>query len=264
MAPAWTPITAVPLERRLDLKHCQDLLPWKLVRSYTYALVFDTGLGGHVYLFHFGAVVHDSAPAIDAATRQTLEECLGCRLDPETSDTYQIRVDPEHAGGNPRVGWDRVVIPRRSPELVSAVALLLAQSAALERYERTADALLDEALALSRDMAGGTRKLDAPRVLVPRVARLTQNRLELARWFYLVDRPDETWEDKQVSDLYDALFENLELKTRHAAMLHKLAAVESATQNAIDLWHGRRSHALEWAIVLLIVVEILLAVSGFF
>ncbi len=147
-----------------------------------------------------------------------------------------------------------------SPELMAAVALVLAQSAALERYERRAEGLLEEALELSRMVAGG-RVPRSNRGWVRRVGRLTGDRLELARWFYLVDRPEETWEDARVAATYDALFEALELRERHLAMQHELAAVSTSTETVIDLWHGRRSNALEWAIVLLIVVDIVLVVG---
>ena len=75
--------------------------------------------------------------------------------------------------------------------------------------------------------------------------------------------PDEAWDDPQVARLFDDLSHNLELGERHKAMLHKLSAVEHGCESAIDLWHGRRSNALEWAIVLLIVVEIVLAAVGY-
>jgi uncharacterized Rmd1/YagE family protein len=84
----------------------------------------------------------------------------------------------------------------------------------------------------------------------------------LARWFFPLDRPDWTWEDQTISELYDRLSDNLELHERHDALEHKLASVQSTLEIVIDLWQSRRSRSLEWAIVLLIIAEIVLALFG--
>lgn len=256
------PITAVALDRRIDLAATAERLAWPERRRFAYGSVYDADAGGRLFLFGFGAVVHDQTRAIDDSVRRVLEDGTGARFLPETAETYHISVDPQHNPNAPRVGWDQVVIPERSTELVGAVALLLAQSVALERYERAADALLDEALGLARELASTGTLPQGTRTLIIRAGRLMQDRLELARWFYLHDRPEGTWDDPRVAELYDGLFANLELGARHSAMLHKLAAVEQATGSAIDLWQGRRSNALEWAIVILIVVEIVFALIG--
>jgi len=233
---------------------------WNELRRYPYCRAYEVASGQTVFLFRFGALVCDGARRISTELRSEVQRVAYRRLLPATEDTYFIAIDPGCSGA--RVGWDRVVIPERHADLVAAVALLLAQSVALERYENTADSLLEQTLVLSRDLAQRGRLPRGIRGLVERVGRLTGDRLELARWFFLVDRPEATWQDARVAQLYDVLFANLELQQRHQAMLHKLEAVEAATQAALDMWHGRRANALEWAIVWLIVVEIVFGVLG--
>lgn len=254
------PLIAVALDGRYDPGAAAGRLGWRELRRTSYARVVEVPGGGTAYLFGFGAVVLDGAGWKDPGVRERIDRATDAKLLPETAETFQVRVDPDRAESGPRVGWDQVALREGSPELVAAVALVLAQSAALERYERRAEGLLEEALDLSRTVAGG-RLPRSNRALVRRVGRLTGDRLELARWFYLVDRPEETWEDARVAATYDALFDAFELRERHGAMLQKLVAVETATQTVIDVWHGRRANALEWAIVLLIVVDIVLVVG---
>ncbi|MGK0202601.1 MAG: putative Rmd1/YagE family protein [Planctomycetota bacterium] len=256
------PITAVALDNRIDWASFGPAKEWHEKRSYPYGRSYTLGADTSLFLFSLGAVVYEGAGQIPEQLRAAIEGCTKRRFLPATEETYFIAVDPQAKQGAARVGWDRVVIPERRPELVAAVALLLAQSVALERYEITADSLLDQTMLLSRDLAQRARLPHGTRELAERLGRLTGDRLELARWFFLVDRPAETWEDSGVAQLYDVLFANLELRQRHDAMLHKLGAVERATQSALDMWHGRRSNALEWAIVVLIVVEIVFGVWG--
>ena len=89
-----------------------------------------------------------------------------------------------------------------------------------------------------------------------RPAPFLARRLELARWFFTLDRPQSAWDEPAIYELHEALAENLELKDRQSAVEYKLEAVEESLDTVTDLWHGRRSLALEWAVVVLIVLEI--------
>lgn len=253
------PITTVALDGRIDLALSSTRLRWPELRRYPYGSVYNLEGGGRLFLFSFGAVVHDGAERLDDPVVKVIEAATGQEHIPETAETYYVKVDPTAAEESPRVGWDQVVIREKSQELIGAVALLLGQSAALERYEHAASGLLADALLLTRSLAVEGKPPNVNKNQIRRVGQIMSHRMELAHWFYLVDRPAETWEDPRIARLYDALFRNLELKERHDAMLYKLEAVETAMEMLIDIWQSRRSLALEWAIVLLIIFEILLA-----
>ncbi|MCA8943466.1 MAG: RMD1 family protein [Planctomycetes bacterium] len=253
------PITAVALDRRIDWSRLTTPSDWRELRRYPYGRSYALRDEATLFVFGFGAVVCDGRATIQEFGRE-VEACTGAVMLEPTKETYFISVDSSATESGMRVGWDRVVIAERRPELVAAVALSLAQSVALERYEVAVDSVLDRTLELSARLAKSGRLRFSTRGLIERVGRLNADRLELARWFYLIDRPEETWENPRVAQLHDALFANLELRQRHDAMQHKLSTAERATQSALELWHGRRSNALEWAIVWLIVVEIVLGV----
>src|SRR5688572_24885623 len=252
-------MTAIALDGRVDLVAATQRLAWGVVRHYAYGVAFDIEEFGRVFLFDFGAVVVDGVGKIPPALSETIEKSVGRHTLLETEETYYVAVDPERSQGPPRVGWDQVVIPAREPGLVAAVALLLGQSAAIERYEKAADDLIESALPRARALAERGRVTGESRALIQRIGRLTTDRLELANLFYLLDRPEETWENARIAQLYDGLFSNLELKERHLAMLQKLEAVERVTELTLSIWLGHLSNRLEWAIVVLIVVELALA-----
>jgi uncharacterized Rmd1/YagE family protein len=160
------------------------------------------------------------------------------------------------------VGWDRVVVRDGHPRTLDAVAHLLGQSAALDRYAQEADRVLVEALSLARELEARGRLPRSISTLSRRVGRIIASRLELARSFFLLDRPEAAWSDPAIHNLHEALAHNLELKERHQAILHRLDAVEEAVDTAMDLWQGRRALALEGVIALLILVEIAMALAG--
>ncbi|MCC7382582.1 MAG: RMD1 family protein [Deltaproteobacteria bacterium] len=251
-------MTVVALDGQVDLAHAAERLGWTEIRRLPYASVYNLEDGGRLYLFRFGAVLLEGLPALDHSILRVLEQAVGRRHLPQTAETYYLATGQPGEGG-PRVGWDRVVVPERSPEMVAAVALLLGQSAALERYELAAEALAEEAIAIAAELKEHGRVPRNTRELIRRVGRIATDRLELARYFYLSDRPEETWENANIADLYDKLFKNLELAERHRAMHDKLEGMEGSLEIVLDLWQVRRSHSLEWGIIFLIVFEIVLS-----
>lgn len=254
-----TPVTAVALDRPFDAAKAAAALPWRELRRYPYGTLLELRPGEQLMLFDFGAVAHVGKNAADVETLRMVEAVTGCAVLYRTAETYTLIEAPEGQNTPPRVDWDRIALPDDRPDLVTAACLLLAQSAALERFEHAADRLVEEAVLLAQELEATGRPPRRSGPLVTRIGRITRERLQMTSWFYLVDRPEETWRDQKVADLYEALFHNLELPRRHDALLHKLRAVEDATEVILDLGHGRESTQLEWAVVLLIVFEILLS-----
>jgi len=238
--------------------------PWPLRRRNAYSLSLALTEADTAYVFHFGAVAVEGAPDAHAPAFEALERATGRRILADTRETTRVHFDPRAPVDAGRVGWDEITLVERTPARMAAVALLLAQSAALERYEHAADRILDEGAAAAQELRRRGRPPQRTRALVSRLGGILSDRFALARWFYLVDRPEDTWEKPEVAALYDALFRNLELKERHEAMLHKLQAAESGLETTVDLWNGVWSLRLEWAIVGLILVEIVLALLGRF
>jgi len=256
---ATNSLTAVALDGPVDLALVRDRLGWREVRRYAYGLSLQAPDESLVYLFAFGAFVLVNHDGLDEALGRSIEAVTGRRILRHTADTWSLVVDPEVRGARTRVRWDRVVLPGLSPDLVAVTAMLLGQSAALERFEQAADELVEDSLATATRLARTGRTPWGTGRLVRTVGQVNRDRLAMAAQLYILDRPEEAWDDPQVAALYGELLSSLELPQRQQTVLSKLETVESSTQMVIDLWGGRQSHRLEWAITLLIVFEIVLS-----
>ncbi|RMG95241.1 MAG: RMD1 family protein [Deltaproteobacteria bacterium] len=230
-------------------------------RAHDAVLAVETALpdGDRLLVFAVGAVVVFGRNRLDAPTVATIRERTGRDVLTATVETFEVSVDPRLR--QPRVLWDGAVVPAATPEALLVVALVLAESVALERYEEAVEPLVEETAELARRLARKGRPpwRNAP---VRRIAAISVQRLEIARWFFLLERPDVAWEDQVADRLYDALVDDLELRDRHAALERKLALIEHTLELVTTLWEGRRGRLLEGAIVVLIVVEIVLALAG--
>jgi uncharacterized Rmd1/YagE family protein len=254
------PTCAVALDGRVVLRSTIARLPWNVVRQSSHSIVCQLPDGALLHVFAVGAVVAERADLV-GEDLAIVEDATGRREIASTRESYAVRIEPDRSDA-PVVDWDQVVLTGADETVLHAVALLLAQSVALERYERGIEAILDESLALARDLGQRGRPPWRRGLPIRRVANLTAERLELARWFFLLDRPEATWESAYAARVYDLLFQHFELRDRHEALMHKLTSVQSTLEIIIDLWQSRRSRLLEWAIIGLFVLEIVLAVSG--
>lgn len=255
---ASTPLTAVALNGPIDPALVAERVAWPEVRRYPYGIAMTAPEGTLVYVFKFGAVVMLGREGLDASLQSTIEAVSGRRTLDDTVDVWMVDVDPDIPKARARVGWDRIILPGLTPQLAASTALLLGQSAALERYEHAANLLVEDARELSKDLVKRGMPPRRVRDLVRQVGRVNRDRLAMVSDMYVLDRPEETWEDPQLSALYDALRDGLELPQRHESVQLKLEAVESTMRMVVDLWNGRLAHLLEWAIVWLIVFEVIM------
>lgn len=175
--------------------------------------------------------------------------------DDRVHDTYELVFNPD---AEDRVEFGRVVLSSATPEKLSVVALLLAQSTSLEHYELLADGLTDEAAHVTDALAAGRAPRARTRQMLRFIAQGLVTRRELVTHLSILDPPESTWEDLQVERLYESLRSNFDLQSRFRTLEYKLELVKETAQLMVDLFESRRFTILELVIILLIAVEILL------
>jgi uncharacterized Rmd1/YagE family protein len=75
----------------------------------------------------------------------------------------------------------------------------------------------------------------------------------------VVEKPDVVWDKPELERLYARLEDEYELKERVEALDRKLTVIAETANALTDISDTRRSLRLEWAIVVLIVFEIVLS-----
>jgi uncharacterized Rmd1/YagE family protein len=132
----------------------------------------------------------------------------------------------------------------------------------MEYYERIVDQMfgrtdkLVERLELVGTMPLSTRPLHKF------IGAAIGTRNEVLSVLHLLDKPDAAWEDAVAEKIYEELRAELDLVDRYQALELKLRSVQEALELVIDVAREKRLVLLEGAIVLLIVVEIVLTITG--
>ena len=212
-----------------------------------------------VYLFPFGSMVcvncqhHEVMDIIQYLKR--LEKSLNTVNPFEYTDDYLLEINPdaEYAITN-----DGLVTAAAEDYQGEIIATVLAKSVALERIEIKMDKMLDEIEDVSERLRQGNLSTRDEQ-LANISARILGFRLNTISYIMLLDKPDITWINEDAASLFSELSSLFELEDRHEKVKNKTEIVMDIMQVFVTLAHARRGNRLEWAIIILIAIEIVLS-----
>ena len=209
---------------------------------------------GEMWLFPFGAVAFLDAPEeVREAGLARLREALS-ELSPEAvRESFSVR---EEEGSSIRVEDGALVVDRLTASRAAVVATTVAQSAAMEYYERIVEEHFER---VSRWIERLERRGTLPvrtRGLHRFMAEAISTRSETLTVLHLLDKPEATWDDPAMDRIYGDLRAEFDLGERYRALEAKLRAAQEALVLLVEVARDRRLLLLEVAIVLLIALEI--------
>jgi uncharacterized Rmd1/YagE family protein len=242
---------AVAFVENLSLKELAAAYPE--ARRTVHQLTFRAH-GGDVFIYPFGAVVFCDVPAEGRATE--LERIAHARAGlTKTTIVEEIAVR-EDPGRDPDVADGILTLDRLTPLRASVVAQTVAQSAAMEYYER----IVEEMFARTDRLVDRLEKRGTvafrTRPLHRFIGAAVGTRNEVLSVLHLLDKPDEAWEDPGMNRIYDELRAEFDLTDRYQALEMKLRSVQEGLELVLDVARDRRLVLLEAAVVLLIVLEL--------
>jgi len=221
-------------------------------------LSYPAGAGGAVFLFSFGVVIF-----FDVGQAGREGELLRLRSAPSVmrdaqviSEEFTVR---EQSGARPDVEDGVLVVDTLTPERASMVALTVAQSAAMEYYER----IVDQMFADTDSFVQRLEKRGNISVFTAELHRFIgaaiSTRSEVISVLHLLDKPDVVWDDPGAERIYEELRAQFDLVDRYQSLELKLRSVQESLSLLTDIARDRRLVFLEASVIFLILVEILLS-----
>ncbi len=246
---------AVAFVEDLPLEWIQPLLP--APRASAHELSSTLPGGGEVFAFAFGAIVFHDVPG---PARDDLLASLRRQHPRLVPDVVREEFSAVEAAGS-RVGLSqgRLVVDHLDSTRAAVVALIVAQSAAMETYERIVDKLFDRTRRLVERLEVTGLVPLRTRPLHRFIGEAVGRRSEVLSTLHLLDKPDATWDDPAMDRIYDDLRAEFDLGDRFAALESKLRAVQDALELLLGVARDRRLVLLEGAIVVLICLEVALS-----
>ncbi len=214
------------------------------------------GLGqGEVYLYPFGAAVFHDVPA---ETRETELARLRRALPRLTAEVFREQFTVREAEGERLGVADGVLsVDRLTDERSEIVALTVAQSVAMEYYERIVDQMfLRTGGLVDRLEEDGTVSMRT-RPLHRFIGEAISTRSEVFTVLSLLDKPEETWDDPKMDRIYADLRSEFDLADRYTSLELKLRSVQEALELILDVARERRLVYLEVVVLVLIALELI-------
>jgi uncharacterized Rmd1/YagE family protein len=245
---------AVAFVENVPIRELEPLFPG--ARSTPHELVAPLDGEGTLFAFHFGALVFLDAPTERRDAELARLRQARPRLKPEVVRESFVAI--ERPGESVGLRQGRLVIDELTPGRAGIIALTVAQSAAMEYYERIVDDLtsrtgrLVERLEIRGIVPMRTRQLHRF------IGEAIGTRSEVLSVLHLLDKPDAAWEDPAMDRIYGDLRGEFDLADRYGALESKLKSVQEALELLLGTARDRRLVALETTIVVLIVIEIVL------
>jgi uncharacterized Rmd1/YagE family protein len=213
------------------------------------------GATGWAVAHDFGAVVFVGVGEVECArVMKALVTQLGSEPRAPLEETFAVQVVP---GAAPAVRFDRVVVRELDVRVVEILALVVAQSVAMEYYEGDVDALVGALEERSRTLARDGTLHGSPRELLKFIGRGMTMRTRVVHTLSLLDSPGATWDDELLDRLYRGLRTLFEIEERYRALDHELRIVQDNLALMVDMVRQRRLILLEVAVVVFVFAELL-------
>ena len=248
---------AVAFEENLSLRELLPAFPGARLGSRD--LSFPTPSGGTVFIYPFGAIAFANVPPEEReAILARLRQARPGLTTQVVRESFTVR---EEAGAKIGIQDGVLVLDELTPARAQIVALTVAQSAALEYYERIVESLFARTGKFAdRLEKQGTVSLRL-KPLHRFIGEAVNARSEVLTILTLLDKPDATWEDPAMDRIYNDLRAEFDLVDRFGALEQKLRAVQEDLELLLDVARERRLMAVEITVVVLIAVEILLSLT---
>jgi len=215
--------------------------------------------GGEMFLYPFGAVVFRDVPRERAETELARLRRARPKLTAQLShEEFTVREEP---AATIAVASGTLTLDRLTPARAGVVALIVAQSAAMEFYEQLVDQMFARTQSIVAELERrGTVSLRTRR-LHRVIAEAVITRTEVLSVLHLLDKPDEMWNDPVMDEIYQDLRDEFDLADRYASLEAKSRSIQEALSLVLETARDRRAALLEIAIVLLILIELLLGLA---
>jgi uncharacterized Rmd1/YagE family protein len=215
---------------------------------------------GGIYIYPFGAVVmHDVPPQRREAELAHLHRARPGLTAQVIREDYSVREDALATGIQDGI----LHLDRMTQARAGVIALTMAQSAAMEYYERIVEALFERTNVLVDRLEKKGTVPYSTRPLHRFIGEAISTRTEVLSILHLLDKPDATWDDPAMDRIYDDLRAEFDLVDRYAALESKLRSMQEALELVLDVARDRRLVTLEIVVALLILIELFFAAIPF-
>lgn len=212
-----------------------------------------------IYIFAFGTVVF--ANCSDSSGITYIEEIQSSML-PQIRKNGLDQFEDScllHIGGEGfNIGDDEIMIPE-GDIWIELAATVLAKSAAMDKVEFKVSSIEDQIEEMLDSLRDNKFRL-SDKKLSATTSQILKFQFTSLAYIMILDRPDSVWKNSDAADFYDGLSEFFELNDRYEIFKSKIEILNNIKDGFADMSFTKRGMKLEWAIIWLIIAEVVLMI----
>jgi len=251
-------IAAAHVAERLRLKDFRDKVTDTVVDLSNYEMVIRYSDNSYAFVYNYGSVVFFNVP--DAVQARELTRFRETKEAQRIGDTTEVFLVDEKADLGPKsnqVFFDRVEVGKITYAKIKIICMLVAESTALEYYDILIENLLEQATIYTKKLEAQGRFLESKEDLLKFVGQCLSAKQEIISNLYIVDSPDETWDNSELNKIFHELKQMLDIDVRYRAVEYKAKIIQESVEVITDLVKSRRETMLELTVILLIAFEVI-------
>jgi required for meiotic nuclear division protein 1 len=163
-----------------------------------------------------------------------------------------------------KLNYNSIEIPTVNHQVVQIVMLNIAQSVSLDFYENLAEDILTQTSSLTKELESKGNLSVSKKNLLKFIGKTLNVKNSIIDNLYIFDAPDIAWENEYLGKIDDALKKALDLKMRYREIDYKLKIVQENLTLFTDLLQNNQSHRMELVIIVLILIEVVHLIVGYF
>jgi required for meiotic nuclear division protein 1 len=214
-----------------------------------------------IYIYNFGTIVFFDAPKnlqIEIVERFISEYgpiTIGLNNEYATSPDYL----PIVIGEQQDVHFDKIELSELKDDAVRVVALNLSHSVIIDSYEKYVEKMLSETKKYSSQSLNKGRVPRATGDLIKFIGECIETKQEIISNLFILDDPEEVWEDPNLNRLYQDTKKMLDIYSRFKVIDYKLKLIQENLSLMLNIAAARDNFWLEMVIIILILSEMILA-----
>ncbi|MEQ1876943.1 MAG: RMD1 family protein [Bdellovibrionia bacterium] len=251
-------LSARHVSGRLRLKQIAEGLAEPTHNESSIELIYKYGENSYVFVFHFGSVVFVDVSDEDEEKFMARIQKVADMPTSTVTEDFVVEEDRSLPGETFHdTGFNKVKIKNLTFPVLRLVALVIAESAAIDTYEATAEDLLNKSRRISRNLKTTGKPRLRMKEMVQFVGDCLNTKQEIIADLYVVDAPDETWDNQDLDRLYADMKRLFEVETRYKVLEFKLQLVHETVDVVVDMLRFRQQTFMELVIIFLIATEII-------
>ncbi len=251
-------IMAAHVAEKLKLKELKDRVPHPVESFSNYEMIVRIDQTAYLFVYNYGSAVFFNVPDSTqvqylALIRETKE---GSKIG-DTNEVFMVEEKPDEI--DPRsnkVSFDRVEMGRLSFPKIKIICMLVAESTALDYYDILIENLLERATVYTKNLEVRGKLVDSKDDMLKFVGMCLSAKQDIISNLYIVDSPDETWDDPELDKVFHDLKIMLEIDIRYRAVEYKSKIIQESVEVIADLVKSKREFLLEIIVIALIALEL--------